>query len=301
MSAVKRSSMVFSCCAIVSMVMLGLSGCGSDSNDGASSSTTRSAVLSVDDGLFARLPQRVRATKQLIIGTDATFEPIIVSHDGKFVGFDADVAAALGQILGVTPVFRAAEFSTLIEGVKSGTYDTAMRGIFDTLARESEVDMVSYFSAGTQWAQEAGKKVDPNNACGLRVGVSAGTVQGSVEIPAKSKACTTVGENAITAVPFASVAQAAAALEESKVDALSADSPVTAFAVHGSKGKLSLAGDIFDTDPYALPVAKGSSLGPALRGGVQRLIDSGELERVARKWGIEDGMIRQSTINTAIS
>lgn len=285
---------------IVAVGAVALGACESDSTNSGSTSTAP-ASLSVDSALAAQLPARIRESGQLLIATDVPYEPIIASQGGKYVGFDADVATALGQLLGVTPVFRTTAFSTIIAGVQDGTYDTGLRGIFDTLARERRVDLVSYFSAGTQWAQPTGKHVDPNNACGLRVAVSAGTVQATVEIPAKSQACTTVGEKAITAVPFDSIDAAVAGLEAGKADAISADSPAIAFAVHKSHDTLALAGDIFDTEPYALPVAKNSPLGPTLRDAVQRLIDSGEMRRIARKWGLEDGLIKQSTINTAIS
>ncbi|MFW0789753.1 transporter substrate-binding domain-containing protein [Gordonia sp. CPCC 205333] len=234
-----------------------------------------------------------------MIGTDPSFEPIIVARNGQIIGFDADVASAIGRILGVRPVFRQDHFGSIIPAIRNGTYDTGLRGIFDTIVREREVDMVTYFSAGTQWAQRTGANVDPNNACGLKVSVSAGTVQSTVEIPAKSQACTTVGEKAITAVPFEDVRGAVSAVRRGEVDAISADSPVTEFSVHQSGGTLTLAGDIFDTDPYALPVAKGSPLGPVLRAAVQRLIESGEIQRIARKWGLENGLIKKSTVNAA--
>ena len=41
---------------------------------------------------------------------------------------------------------------------------------------------------------------------------------------------------------------------------MSADSPVTGFAINGSNGALEPAGEIFDAAPYGWPVEKDSPL-----------------------------------------
>ena len=45
--------------------------------------------------------------------------------------------------------------------------------------RMKQVNMVSYFKAGTQWATAAGnpKGVDPDNACGKNIAVQSNTTQ----------------------------------------------------------------------------------------------------------------------------
>jgi hypothetical protein len=61
--------------------------------------------------------------------------------------------------------------------------------------RKKQVNMVSYFNAGTQWVTQKGnpKKVDPDNACGLNIGVQKGTVQVD-DLTARSKKCTDAGK-----------------------------------------------------------------------------------------------------------
>lgn len=68
-----------------------------------------------------------------------------------------------------------------------------MSSMTDTKARESMVDMVTYFKKGTLWAQRPGPTIDPNAACGRRVGVRQGSVHDTVEIPAKSNVCVAAG------------------------------------------------------------------------------------------------------------
>ena len=48
----------------------------------------------------------------------------------------------------------------------SGNFNVGMSSLTDTKDREANVDFVTYFQAGTQWAQRAGSSVDPDAACG---------------------------------------------------------------------------------------------------------------------------------------
>ena len=125
------------------------------------------------------------------------------------------------------------------------------------------------------------------------------TVEDTDEIPAKSKACTSAGKPAINKLKFDRQDDATNALVLGKVDAMSADSPVTAYAVKQSGGKIQLAGEIFDSAPYGWPVAKGSPLAQALQKAAQSLIDSGAYLDITKKWGVEAGAIKTAQINGA--
>ncbi len=84
-----------------------------------------------------------------------------------------------------------------------------------------------------------------------------------------------------------------------RVDALSADSPVTAYAIKRSDGRMVPAGGVYDASPYGWVVAKGSPLAPVLQQAVQYLIDGGQYQAIAEAWGVEAGMIDTSVVNGA--
>ena len=130
-----------------------------------------------------------------------------------------------------------------------------------------------------------GQPVDPNNACGKRVAVQATTVEDTDEVPAKSAACVAAGKPPIEIVKFDRQDDATNALVLGKVDAMSADSPVTAYAIKQSGGKIEAAGEVFDSAPYGWPVAKGSPLAAALQKAVQHLIDDGTYADDRRELG----------------
>ena len=59
--------------------------------------------------------------------------------------------------------------------------------------------------------------------------------------------------------------QATAAVVSGKADAMLADSPVVAYAVEQSKGKLEPLGDIYDSAPYGYVLPKdGKAMGEAI-------------------------------------
>lgn len=82
-----------------------------------------------------------------------------------------------------------------------------------------------------------------------------------------------------------------------RADALSADSPVTAWAVDRSDGELELVGEMFDAAPYGIAVPKDSPLADALAAAMQHLIDTGDYARILEQWNVKTGLLDQALIN----
>ena len=125
------------------------------------------------------------------------------------------------------------------------------------------------------------------------------TFEDTDEVPAKSKACTDAGKPAIQALRYDNQDDATNAVILGKADALSADSPVTLYAISKSSGKLQAAGKAFEVAPYGIPVAKGSKLTPVLQKTVQALIDDGTYGKILDKWGVADGGAKTAELNAA--
>jgi polar amino acid transport system substrate-binding protein len=250
----------------------------------------------------AGLPVKVASAGKLVVGVNVPYAPNEFKDDkGKIVGFDVDLLDAVAKQLGVTAEYRESDFEKIIPAIQGCTYDLGMSSFTDSKEREKSVDFVTYFEAGVQWAQPIGKPVDPNNACGLKVAVQSTTVEDTEEIPAKSQACVKAGKPAIEKVKFDRQDDATNALILGKVAAMSADSPVTAYAIKQSAGKIEAAGPISEAAPYGWPVAKGSPLAPALQKALQQLIDNGVYLKIATNWGVQAGAITTPKINGASS
>lgn len=300
LSALKRSGIA----ATTLVAALGLAACGSSSSGGSSASTSPSssgASASKDATLAAMVPSSISSKGSLTIGTDASYAPSeFVDTDGKtIIGFDADLAKALGTVLGLKVNLQNAPFDSLVESVKNGKFDLGVSSFTINADREKQVDMVSYFNAGTSWAVEKGNPagITPDSACGKKIAVQKGTVQVD-DITARSKTCTGAGKPAITIDQYQLQSDATAAVVSGKDDAMLADSPVVAYAVKQTGDKLEVTGQTYDAAPYGIAVPKGQGqYTQAIQGAMQKLMDSGVYLDILKKWGVDSGAITQSQIN----
>jgi ABC-type amino acid transport substrate-binding protein/predicted Ser/Thr protein kinase len=258
------------------------------------------APLGAVPSIAATVPEEIRATGRLVIGVNVPYAPMEFKNaDGDIVGVDVDLMNVVARTLGLVPDYRETGFEAIIPSVRAGDFNVGMSSFTDTVDRQELVDFVTYFEAGTLWAQRPGSGVDPANACGLRVGVAYATLQETEEIPAKSEACEAAGQPPIEKVVYVQQDELTAGLIAGEVDAMSADSPATGFAIKTSAGELEPAGEVFDSAPYGWPVAKGSGLAESLKQALEHVMATGDYRTIATMWGVEKGMINNPVINGA--
>ena len=281
--------------------VLAVSGCSSKSDESAETTPAAPSAEKVD-AIANTVPEAIKSSGKLIVGVNIPYTPNeFKDESGKIVGFDVDLMNAIAATLGLTAEYREADFAKIIPSIQGDTFNVGMSSFTDTKEREQTVDFVTYFSAGILWAQKAGAGIDPNNACGKKVSVQATTTEETVELPAKSKACTDAGKPAIDIIKFDGQDAATNAVVLGQADAMSADSPVTLYAIKQSNGKLETAGEIADAAPYGWPVKKGSPLAQSLKQALEHLIENGTYEEIATNWGVEKGVIDKPVVNGAIN
>lgn len=279
---------------------LGLAGCGSDDDAGATASSAPSVAK--DEALAALVPASVASDGKLLIGTDASYAPNqFVADDGKtIVGWDVELARAVGQVLGLEADFQNAPFDSIVSGVVSGKYELGVSSFTINPERIKQVTMPSYFNAGTSWAVPAGNPntITPDTACGFKIAVQRGTVQVD-DITARSTACTDAGKDAITIEQYQLQSDATAAVVSGKDDAMLSDSPVIDYALQQTGGKLERTGEVYDAAPYgyAVPKVNGDDFPKAIQGAVQKLMDDGTYLQILTKWGVQAGAVTTSEIN----
>ena len=127
--------------------------------------------------------------------------------------------------------------------------------------------------------------------------MQATTYEETDELPAKSKECTDAGKKAITILKFDKQDDATTAVATGRADAMSADSPITLYAISKLKDKIEPAGTSFEDAPYGIAVNKNSDLTKAIQAALQSMVDDGSYTAILKKWGIESGGIAKITIN----
>lgn len=281
---------------------LAMTGCTKNTDTAGPATETTAAKADKVDSIANMVPEDIKASGKLVVGVNVPYTPNeFKDPSGKIVGFDVDLMNAIAATLGLTAEYREADFAKIIPAIQGGTFNVGMSSFTDTREREKSVDFVTYFSAGSLWARRPGTDIGPETACGKKVAVQATTTQEVDELPARSKTCTDAGKPAIDILKFDGQDQATNAVVLGQADAMSADSPVTLYAIKQSNGKLEQAGEVFNSAPYGWPVKKGSALAAALQKALEHLIETGDYKTVAANWGVEQGMIDKPVVNGAIN
>lgn len=280
---------------------LTLSACG---DDGGDSGTGSEVTASQDSALAAMVPDSIKSDGKIKVGTDASYPPneSVDPATQQIVGWDVELFKAVAAKLGLEAEFENANFDTIIPGVQSGKYEIGVSSFTDNKEREQVVDFVTYYSAGTAWAAAKGnpKNVNPDDACGLSIGVQQGTVQVD-DLKARSKKCTDAGKPAIKMVVRKQQTEVNNDLVAGKIDAMAADSPIVGGAAK-TTGKLEIIGQVYDTAPYGYAIGKNSGqFKEAVLGALKALIADGTYTKILKDNGVESGAITEPVINGAQS
>jgi polar amino acid transport system substrate-binding protein len=289
----------------LALAALTLAACGSDDDAGTQTDAGEEGTSQVDQALADLVPDEISEDGTITIGTDPTYAPNeFLDTDGSTViGFDVDLFNAVAAKLGLDTEWVASDFSDIIPGVGSAKYEIGVSSFTINAERLETVDMVSYFSAGTQWAVKSGNPsgVDPDAACGKKVAVQTGTVQETDDLPVRNQACTGAGQPEITIEPYQAQDQATAAVVSGKDDAVLADSPVMAYAVKQTNGQLELLGEIYDAAPYGYVIEKDQGdFGQAIADALAALIEDGTYAEILDEYGVGDGAIDDPQVNPSV-
>lgn len=278
--------------ALVFILLLALTGCGSDDKTPNSNGAAPLASL---------VPQAIRDKGTLIVGSDVAYAPVeFFDTDGKTViGIDPDIAAALGKQLGVALKFQNGTFDGLITSLKSKRIDLIMSAMSDNKKRQAEIDFVDYFTAGTSILV---KKGNPDNIkslddfCGKTIALQRGTTQDDV---AKAQQATCAkAKKPLKVLTFDRDTEALLQVKQNRAVADMNDFPVAAYTVKQAPGDYEVVGEQIEAGPYGIGVRKeDAALRDALKAALQAIIDNGEYAKILASWQVTQGAVKTATIN----
>jgi polar amino acid transport system substrate-binding protein len=283
-----------------------IAACGSSGNDDSSSGSNAKAPTVKKDPAVAKLvPASVKSKGTLTVAADATYPPNEFLKPGSktVVGMDADLAKALGTVMGLKLTMKNAPFDGIIPGLASHKYDIGMSSFTDNKEREATVDFVTYFSAGTSFYTKAqgGAAINSlSEICGHKLAIEKGTVQVD-DATAQNKKCKSAGKPAAKVQVYPDQNGANLAISSGRAEVGLADSPVAAYIVKKSGGQFKLIGKPYGTAPYGIAIPKNSGLDKPILAGVKALMSNGAYGAILKKWGIQAGAIDNPTINGATS
>jgi polar amino acid transport system substrate-binding protein len=198
----------------------------------------------------------------------------------RLLGFEAEIAAAIAEKLGVRPQVVQTDWDSLVPGLERGNYDIAMNGIEITPERAKRVLLSRpYYAYTLQLVVRKGETRIRTIADlpGMKVGTLAGTTAdallrkiGNVDIRSYSQSW-----------PFDDVAL-------SRLDAAFMDTPIVAYYAKPDP-RLAYAGPPEGGGFYGIAIRKGD---PELKAFIDRVIDellrTGGLKKIYDTWGLWD-------------
>lgn len=286
--------------AAAAALALGAAGCGGETRAAAQTAP----ATAYDKALHAMLPAEVRTRGVLRVATDASYAPASAfARDGRtIVGFEPDLATALGRVLGVRLRFSNLDFSQVLPQVRAHRSDLVMSALTDTAARERSADFVNYFSAGTSIVVRRGNPdgiSDLAGLCGRTVAVEKGTVQ--VDLLARAQHnCPSAP---IVVHTYATNADALLRLRTGRASAVLNDYPPAAYLTTDprTRAQYQLASTTqYEPGLYGIAVAKDRpAVRDAVRAALGRLMRSGAYRDVLRRWSVGAGAVPTASVNAA--
>lgn len=301
---IRRAQKPLFATAVLSIIALVAAGCGNGTETSTSPAPSASPSGAVS-AIAAQVPGSVKANGALAIAADATYAPNeFVATDGRTViGFDADLAKALGQVLGLKVNVVNATFDTIIPGLASGKYDLGISSFTDTKEREQTVDFVTYFVAGTSFYVKSSGGPDIKSLadlCGRTVAAEKGTTQ-AADAQEQSAKCKSAGKPSVTLQVYNDQNAVNLALSSDRAQVAMADSPVAAYQVKQSTGTFKVTGSPYGTAPYGIAIPKNSGMADPVLAAVKHVMANGTYMKILAKWGVRGGAISNPAINAAVS
>lgn len=285
--------------ALVAGMVLSMGACGSNSassTDGAQDAAGSAAAEAAADA--AKEADTAEATDEsdlayiqdkgtLVVGiTD--FEPMDYKDaDGNWIGFDADMAAAFAESLGVEVEFTEIDWDNKILELNNKSIDCVWNGMTLTDEVISSMDCTNAYSSNSQVvviaADKADQYQDVESLADLNFAVEAGSAG---EAAAQ--------DNELNSTPVQSQANALMEVAAGTSDAAIIDL-LMAEAMTGegtSYADLTTSVVLVDEE-YGVGFRQGSDVAEALNSFFAEKYEDGTMTEIAAKYGIENSIIAQ--------
>lgn len=261
--------------------------------------------VSLNETLAAGLPDSVKSSGVLKVATDLTPPISFHGENGGLVGIDADIAAALGVILGLkVEMTDVGAGAAIVPSIKSKRFDVSISGINDDPELEKQVDVIDYMFDATTIMTIQGNPLGITSMadlCGKRVAVPVGTFQGHM-VEAASAKCETPME--ILSLPkMPDVLQAVrTGRADATVNGYATSVYTTANQVGNGKGLEALPDIRLAVGYLGMLTAKDNpELRDTLVAALEQMVDAGGYKAIMEKWGLGPLAVETVKVNDAAS
>ena len=235
-----------------------------------------------DDAGAVAVPGLVEEGK-LIVVTTGNFPPFtaINPDSGDNEGYTIDIVKEVAERLGLELELPTVDFVAELEGLSQGLYDIADSGIWPTPERQEAFAFSRPMTSTGIIAQVRAEDVDSAGLADL-TGLNAGGIQGSSQEGYLLENEETLGYASYSG--FTGAGEGLTALKQGRVDALSQDSLVAAFAA-ANDPELGIAGPTVAAHPLSLAFQLGmEAKRDAIDVVLNEMIEDGTLAEIQKEW-----------------
>ena len=261
--------------------------------------------VAFNQALADKLPQALKTAGVMKVATDLT--PPISFHDdtGALVGIDADLAAALGVILGLKiEMTDVGAGAAIVPAIMSKRFDISISGINDDVELEKQVDVIDYMFDATTIMTQAGNPLDiasMEDLCGKTVAVPVGTFQARL-VEAASAKC----ETPITITSIPKMPDVLQAVRSGRADATVNGYATSVYTTANQTGNgvgLEALPDVRLAVGYLgmLTSKDNAEFRDVIVEALQAMVDSGAYGAVMAKWDLAPLAVTEVKFNDAAS
>ncbi len=222
--------------------------------------------------------ERVKKEGELSFAMSGGYPPFnFYNNKNELVGFDVDVCKEVAKRLGVKEDLITTEWSGIIEGLRSGAYDTILGSMAVTDKRKEVVNFSEpYYYSGAQVVVKKGHSfTDVQDLKGKIIGVVIGT---TFEKDAQELGAADVKL-------YKDDNQTLLELNNGSIDAVITDRVVGVNAVNGDNFGVELLGSPLRSEDIAVAIRKGDdSLLQAVNKIIEEMHEDGTLSQLSEKW-----------------
>lgn len=260
-----------------------LAGCGGGNTNAAENTDSNTAENTEAESDLAYVQEK----GTLVVGI-TEFEPMDYQNaDGEWIGFDADMAKAFAESLGVTAEFQVIDWDNKVMELDGKTIDVVWNGMTLTDEVTSAMECTNAYCNNAQVvivpSDVADQYQDVDSVKGLSFAVESGSA-GMAEVQALGATYTEVSDQATALMEVASGTSDAAVI----------DSLMAAAMVGEGTSYADLTYTVgLNSEEYGVGFRKGSDLAEKLNEFFKTSYDDGTMMQIAEQYGVQAAIIEQ--------
>ena len=249
------------------------------------------------------LPKAIAAKKQVTVGINGIFPPMEFKEPGtdELIGFDVELAKAIGQTLEVRVVFDDQKFDQLLNSVNTSRVDFVISGLSDTEVRRKTFDFIDYFTTGTQayTTTELTRTINTlESLSGKTLAVSAATDYLATMQKWSKDNLEAKGKPGINILPVDSEATARLQIVQGRAQCSVISPEVMGWLEKQNPGKFKAFGPILNPRPYGICFRKDNpELREAVLAAMTELHKNGTYRKLLAKWSLTAGAVEGPLVN----